>query len=86
MRDLGMPVYCILLHNYSLHSYSLHYNSLLLNRPFFNQRFLAWLLINNSFHHCTVTAGNTFILKPSERDPGAAMLLAELAMQAGLPK
>lgn len=32
------------------------------------------------------TAGNTFVLKPSERDPGAAMMLAELAMQAGLPK
>jgi malonate-semialdehyde dehydrogenase (acetylating)/methylmalonate-semialdehyde dehydrogenase len=33
-----------------------------------------------------VTAGNTFVLKPSERDPGAAMLLADLAQQAGLPK
>lgn len=32
-----------------------------------------------------VTAGNTYILKPSEKDPGAAMLLAELAMEAGLP-
>jgi len=30
--------------------------------------------------------GNTMLLKPSERDPGAAMMLAELAMQAGLPK
>ncbi|KAI9143101.1 Aldehyde/histidinol dehydrogenase [Paraphysoderma sedebokerense] len=30
--------------------------------------------------------GNTMILKPSERDPGAAMMLAELAMEAGLPK
>ncbi|CAF0852298.1 unnamed protein product [Brachionus calyciflorus] len=30
-------------------------------------------------------AGNTMILKPSEKDPGAAMLLAELARQAGLP-
>lgn len=29
------------------------------------------------------TAGNTFLLKPSERDPGAAMMLAELAMEAG---
>lgn len=29
--------------------------------------------------------GNTFILKPSEKDPGAAMMLAELAMDAGLP-
>eukprot|EP00249_Psilotum_nudum_P002180 c15076_g1_i1 orf=377-2068(-) len=32
-----------------------------------------------------VTCGNTFILKPSEKDPGAAMLLAELAVEAGLP-
>ena len=32
-----------------------------------------------------VTTGNTFILKPSEKDPGAAMLLAELAHEAGLP-
>ena len=27
--------------------------------------------------------GNTFLLKPSEKDPGASMLLAELALQAG---
>ena len=33
-----------------------------------------------------VAAGNTFVLKPSEQDPGAAMLLAELASEAGLPK
>ena len=33
-----------------------------------------------------VAAGNTFVLKPSERDPGAAMALADLAQQAGLPK
>ncbi|KAK9780777.1 putative methylmalonate-semialdehyde dehydrogenase (CoA acylating) [Seiridium cardinale] len=32
----------------------------------------------------TVT-GNTLILKPSERDPGAAIILAELAQQAGFP-
>ncbi|KAL2634366.1 hypothetical protein R1flu_005845 [Riccia fluitans] len=32
-----------------------------------------------------VTCGNTFILKPSEKDPGAAMMLAELAAEAGLP-
>ena len=31
----------------------------------------------------TVT-GNTLILKPSERDPGAAMILAELCEHAGL--
>ncbi|KAI9811376.1 MAG: hypothetical protein M1827_005536 [Pycnora praestabilis] len=32
----------------------------------------------------TVT-GNCLILKPSERDPGAAMILAELAQKAGFP-
>ncbi|KAI1634346.1 Aldehyde/histidinol dehydrogenase [Biscogniauxia mediterranea] len=32
----------------------------------------------------TVT-GNTMILKPSERDPGAAMILVELAKKAGFP-
>eukprot|EP00611_Tribonema_gayanum_P019914 TRINITY_DN3544_c0_g1_i1.p1 TRINITY_DN3544_c0_g1~~TRINITY_DN3544_c0_g1_i1.p1 ORF type:complete len:521 (-),score=109.46 TRINITY_DN3544_c0_g1_i1:335-1897(-) len=31
-------------------------------------------------------AGNTFVLKPSEKDPGASMMLAEMADQAGLPK
>jgi malonate-semialdehyde dehydrogenase (acetylating)/methylmalonate-semialdehyde dehydrogenase len=32
-----------------------------------------------------IVCGNTFILKPSERDPSSAMLIAELALQAGLP-
>ncbi|KAE8672707.1 Methylmalonate-semialdehyde dehydrogenase [Hibiscus syriacus] len=32
-----------------------------------------------------VTCGNTFILKPSEKDPGAAVMLSELAVEAGLP-
>ncbi|KAK9942947.1 hypothetical protein M0R45_008587 [Rubus argutus] len=32
-----------------------------------------------------VTCGNSFILKPSEKDPGASVMLAELAMEAGLP-
>jgi malonate-semialdehyde dehydrogenase (acetylating)/methylmalonate-semialdehyde dehydrogenase len=32
-----------------------------------------------------VVCGNTFILKPSERDPSSAMMIAELALQAGLP-
>ena len=32
-----------------------------------------------------LACGNTFILKPSERDPSAAMFLAELLKQAGLP-
>lgn len=29
--------------------------------------------------------GNTCILKPSERDPGATMMLMELAKEAGMP-
>ena len=29
--------------------------------------------------------GNCLILKPSERDPGAAMILADLCKQAGFP-
>jgi malonate-semialdehyde dehydrogenase (acetylating)/methylmalonate-semialdehyde dehydrogenase len=33
-----------------------------------------------------VTCGNTFVLKPSEKDPGASVILAELAMEAGLPE
>ena len=32
-----------------------------------------------------IACGNTFILKPSERDPSASIFLAELLKQAGLP-
>ncbi|HEX5130272.1 MAG TPA: aldehyde dehydrogenase family protein, partial [Usitatibacter sp.] len=32
-----------------------------------------------------VVCGNTFVLKPSEQDPMTTMLLAELAIEAGLP-
>lgn len=32
-----------------------------------------------------IATGNTYVLKPSERDPGAAMMIAELAMEAGVP-
>jgi malonate-semialdehyde dehydrogenase (acetylating)/methylmalonate-semialdehyde dehydrogenase len=32
-----------------------------------------------------LVCGNTFVLKPSERDPGASMLLAELIQRAGVP-
>jgi malonate-semialdehyde dehydrogenase (acetylating)/methylmalonate-semialdehyde dehydrogenase len=33
-----------------------------------------------------IATGNTFVLKPSEQDPLVTMRLAELAMQAGVPK
>ena len=33
-----------------------------------------------------IACGNTFVLKPSERDPSASMMLAELWAQAGLPE
>ncbi|KAI8582454.1 hypothetical protein K450DRAFT_297821 [Umbelopsis ramanniana AG] len=33
-----------------------------------------------------LATGNTMVLKPSERDPGATMLLAQLAAEAGVPK
>jgi malonate-semialdehyde dehydrogenase (acetylating)/methylmalonate-semialdehyde dehydrogenase len=32
-----------------------------------------------------IATGNTFILKPSERDPSAALFMADLLTQAGLP-
>ena len=32
-----------------------------------------------------IACGNAFILKPSERDPGVPMMLAELFIEAGLP-
>ncbi|MFM2421631.1 MAG: hypothetical protein RL291_161, partial [Pseudomonadota bacterium] len=32
-----------------------------------------------------IACGNAFILKPSERDPGVPIMLAELFMEAGLP-
>ena len=32
-----------------------------------------------------LVCGNTFVLKPSERDPSAAMMLADLITQAGVP-
>jgi malonate-semialdehyde dehydrogenase (acetylating)/methylmalonate-semialdehyde dehydrogenase len=33
----------------------------------------------------SIACGNTFVLKPSERDPGASMLLVKLATEAGIP-
>ncbi len=32
-----------------------------------------------------LACGNTFVLKPSERDPSASLLMAEMLQQAGLP-
>ena len=32
-----------------------------------------------------IACGNTFVLKPSERDPSASVRIAELAVEAGLP-
>jgi malonate-semialdehyde dehydrogenase (acetylating) / methylmalonate-semialdehyde dehydrogenase len=32
-----------------------------------------------------IATGNTFVLKPSEKDPSASMLLAELVAEAGVP-
>ena len=36
-------------------------------------------------HPVAIACGNTFILKPSERDPSASQLVAELWQEAGLP-
>jgi len=38
-----------------------------------------WMFAN------AIACGNTFILKPSEKDPGASMFLAELLKEAGVP-
>ena len=38
-----------------------------------------WMFANG------IACGNTFILKPSEKDPSASLFLAELLAQAGLP-
>ena len=39
-----------------------------------------WLFAN------AIACGNTFILKPSEKDPSAAMFIAELLAEAGVPE
>jgi malonate-semialdehyde dehydrogenase (acetylating) / methylmalonate-semialdehyde dehydrogenase len=36
-------------------------------------------------HPVAIACGNTFVLKPSERDPSASMLIAQLWQRAGLP-
>ena len=37
-------------------------------------------------HPVAIATGNTFVLKPSERDPSASRLVAELYAEAGLPE
>jgi malonate-semialdehyde dehydrogenase (acetylating)/methylmalonate-semialdehyde dehydrogenase len=37
-------------------------------------------------HPVAIATGNTFVLKPSERDPSASNLVAELYAEAGLPE
>src|SRR4051812_13185767 len=37
-------------------------------------------------HPVAIACGNTFVLKPSERDPSASNLIAELYAEAGLPE
>jgi malonate-semialdehyde dehydrogenase (acetylating)/methylmalonate-semialdehyde dehydrogenase len=37
-------------------------------------------------HPIAIATGNTFVLKPSERDPSASNLIAELYAEAGLPE
>ena len=36
-------------------------------------------------HPIAIACGNTFVLKPSERDPSPSLLIAELWAEAGLP-
>lgn len=53
-----------------------------------------YLLLSDTLKHLppvlqmfptALVCGNTYVMKPSEQDPGAAMLLTELAQQAGVP-
>jgi malonate-semialdehyde dehydrogenase (acetylating)/methylmalonate-semialdehyde dehydrogenase len=32
-----------------------------------------------------IATGNTMLLKPSEKDPGATMMIAQMAQDAGIP-
>lgn len=42
-------------------------------------------LTDQAIDHRDLCSGNTFVMKPSEKDPGATMMLAKLAQEAGLP-
>ncbi|XP_022739709.1 uncharacterized protein LOC111291869 isoform X4 [Durio zibethinus] len=46
---------------------------------------LQELIHRNIMFPIAVTCGNTFVLKPCEKNPGASMILAALAKEAGLP-
>ncbi|MEP6665609.1 MAG: CoA-acylating methylmalonate-semialdehyde dehydrogenase [Nocardioidaceae bacterium] len=43
------------------------------------------IMVPSWMHPIAIACGNTFVLKPSERDPGASDLVAELYAEAGLP-
>jgi malonate-semialdehyde dehydrogenase (acetylating)/methylmalonate-semialdehyde dehydrogenase len=43
------------------------------------------IMVPSWMHPMAIATGNTFVLKPSERDPSASMLVAELYAEAGLP-
>lgn len=43
------------------------------------------IMISNWMYAPAIACGNTFVLKPSEKDPTCVMLLAELMQEAGLP-
>lgn len=42
---------------------------------------LCWL----QMFPMALVCGNTYVVKPSEQDPGATMLLMEMAKEAGVP-
>jgi malonate-semialdehyde dehydrogenase (acetylating)/methylmalonate-semialdehyde dehydrogenase len=43
------------------------------------------IMVPSWMHPMAIATGNTFVLKPSERDPSASALVAELYAEAGLP-
>ena len=44
-----------------------------------------YLLLSLQMFPMATVCGNTYVVKPSEQDPGATMLLMEMAKEAGLP-
>ena len=43
------------------------------------------IMVPSWMHPIAIATGNTFVLKPSERDPSASNLVAQLWREAGLP-